>query len=258
MRIVVPGLLAGLLVAVGCSADEDTAPEVVVLVPTTEEGYVDDWRTANWPRAAERDENAQAQPATPEADDPTQSQEQTDSSPLAEDATPATENATDEGPPVTLAFDDEPAENDPADDVAAGWPCDSVNDMREVLQWSNATFSEGSKGSVEEMPNNFRAAVEAAQSRDAELRAAVASAALAQPDLAQDFETLEERHLWVMGEFEQVGNRANDAYEINTMGLEVFDSPAGVEWAARVDVAKSNIDNQLVPECGVAFDDPVS
>lgn len=252
MRIVVPGLLAGLLVAVGCSADEGAQPEVVVLVPTTQEGYVDDWRTANWPRAADRDETAQATPSAPGADDSTGPIEPADSSSTS---LPAGE---DDGPPDTLSFDDDPAETDSDQEIAAVWPCDSVNDVREILQWSNATFSEGSKGSIEEMPANFRAAVAAAQGRDTELRAAVASSAQARPDLAADFEALEDRHLWVMGEFEKVGDKASDAYEINTMGLDVFDSPAGVEWAARIDVAKSNIDDQLLPECGVAFDDPVN
>ena len=254
MRIVVPGLFAGLVVAVGCSIDEGAEPEVAVLVPTTQEGYVDDWRTANWPRAAERDENAQAQPS-PSGNTEAAPEEQADASP-----TTSPDSADDDGTPATLAFDDDPVNEEPGgeDDVAAVWPCDSVNDIREVLQWSNATFTEGSKGSIEEMPANFRAAVAAAQERNGELRAAVDAAAKARPDLAGDFEALENRHLWVMGEFEIVGQNASDAYEINTMGLDVFDSPAGVEWAARIELAKSNIDSQLVPECGVSFDDPAT
>lgn len=236
MRIVAVGILVGVLAMTGCSADAGREPDVAVLVPTTEEGYVDDWRTDDWPSAESSDDAAASGGG--------------DSAGGDTGAGDSAAGTTDQTPPETLAL---------ADDADPGpWPCESVNAMREVLQWANTTFSEESGGTLEELPDNFRTAVANAQSRDDELLAATASAAASRPELSSDFETLRDRHLWAMSELEQIGKTADDAYDINTAGLDLFESPTGVEWATRVELAKSNVDDQLVPECGVAFDDPIN
>lgn len=260
MRKAAPAILAGLFLIGGCSDITDAQPEVPVFVPTTEEGFTDEWHTADWPSAGSVEDHGRGEDgrdgddgiasSTPATSMPTTSDSNESDRVISEAEPGDTQNpdigASEEETPEVLAFDDTGAEF-----------CDAVYQMREVLQWSNATFTEESSGAVDEMVENFKNAVTAAQSRDNELVMAVETASEKAPSIASDLAAIRDRHFWVMSEFEEIGRTAGDGFEVNTRGLDVFDSPEGIDWAARLEFATSNVDGVYKPACGASFEDAV-